>query len=64
MTESDILLTTGGLAIIGGIFFPMIMSLVFDFQSEYPHWRKWVMIVAGFMMLPFVWRVWLLAVVG
>jgi hypothetical protein len=64
--DSDILLATGALAVIGTFIIPMVVgvsTMEMDNESARPVWR-WVIGVGIFLTAPFVWRVWLLAVLN
>jgi hypothetical protein len=66
MNEGEILVVTGFLALIGGVFMPMVMGVVLDdpFGPSHGNWRKWLVGIAIFMMLPFVYRVWVAEIVN
>ena len=66
MSEGDILFATGVLAAMGTFIIPMVVGVAtmeMDNESARPVWH-WVIGVGIFLTAPFVWRVWLLAVLN
>lgn len=66
MSEGDILMAAGALAAIGTFIIPMgaamaTMDVPDTMKSRI--WR-WVIGIGIFLTIPFIWRVWVLAVVN